>query len=327
MMAEATLTSTVCQHTPKGRSVAAAHLNLHSDTNDGPELSSPDTLHSDPNIHKTRICAKIISSGRTIQSQQRGEPDLTEGQKVKLLASLMQSKPGSFLMRFGTLLDQADLDHIKSIVKIDYEVKFRLKELERSIELGTKSQRNLVKNRRFRCLNQLMENSDYFSDEEMRHRNPLLFEHYVGQYLTQEDKERLDMGDGSDMTLSGIILKKMKIDNRRKFLRQQQELESGQIQETDSDTEEVEVKRKSVKPILDEQERLRYHQEFLRAMQLTFLNGEDREFDYSKVDTSEEYDSLDLIGRDAEDLYFDEEEPALDGDKESVECDDADCTL
>ena len=282
------------------------------------ELNSSDAK---TNPHgEVRIFAKVVSSNKTIQSQQRGEPDLREDQKLNILASLMRDKPGSFLMRFGSLLDKTDLDYIESVVKLDYEVNYRLKELKKYLGLSTKSHRKRIQNRRFQCLNQLMENSNYFSEEEMRHRNPLLFEHYVGQYLTQEEKDSMDMGDRADMTLSGLILNKMKIDSRRALLRRQQDLESGQIEETDSDTEEVddaESMEISSDAQVDDHKKRTCHQEFLRVMQLSFLNGEDSEFDYSKVDDSEEYDSLNMIGRDAEDTYFDEELPTVDLNKDS----------
>lgn len=277
----------------------------------GTELNSKSKTHGE-----LRIFAKIISSDRTIQSQQRGEPDLTEKQKGNVLASLLQDKPGSFLMRFGSLLDKTDLDYIESVVKLDYEVNHRLKDLRKCLGLSSKSHRKQVQNRRFQCLNQLMENSSYFSEEEMRYRNPLLFEHYVGQYLTQEEKDSMDMGDRADMTLSGLILNKMKIDSRRELLRRQQDLESGQIEETDSDTEVEDAESMEINSDaqVNDHEKRTYHQEFLRAMQLSFLNGEDSEFDYTKVDHSEEYDSLDMIGRDAEDTYFDEELPTMNKD-------------
>jgi hypothetical protein len=49
--------------------------------------------------------------------------------------------------------------------------------------------------------------------------------------------------------------------------------------------------------------------ELIRLMALRFLMGEDKEFfDYSSVDKNEKYDDLELINRDSEEKYFDEEE-------------------
>lgn len=49
--------------------------------------------------------------------------------------------------------------------------------------------------------------------------------------------------------------------------------------------------------------------EFLNIMKQRFLEGEDKDFDYSEVDTNEEYDNLKILSQDEEDKYFDDEEP------------------
>lgn len=46
-------------------------------------------------------------------------------------------------------------------------------------------------------------------------------------------------------------------------------------------------------------------------MRQRFLEGRDGDFDYSKVDTSDEYDNLEILGQDEEDKYFDDEEPEM----------------
>lgn len=43
-------------------------------------------------------------------------------------------------------------------------------------------------------------------------------------------------------------------------------------------------------------------------MQAKFLTGKDSDFDYSKVDTSDEYDDLKLRERDEEEAYFDQDD-------------------
>lgn len=46
-------------------------------------------------------------------------------------------------------------------------------------------------------------------------------------------------------------------------------------------------------------------------MRLRFLEGQDEDFDYSEVDTNDEYDNLEILGQDEEDKYFDDEEPQM----------------
>ena len=271
------------------------------------------------------IFTKVMRSGLTIKSQQRGEPDLTQEQKLETLRSLLHEKPGAFLMRFGKVLDDKDLTWFDNFSSgtADFEVDFRVKELRKSLAMSSKSRENVVKNRRFEYLKELMDSSSYFSEEEMRNRNPLLYEHYIGQYLSEEERQLLDNNITSDMTLSGMILKKMELDRRSELLSRQQEVEAGQIVESDSsdssESEDNEDEREmeenlgmklSADPIAACREKEMLKEEFLKAMQLRFLNGEERDFDYSKVDSNEKYDSIDARQRDEEDDYFDTEEPS-----------------
>ncbi len=270
--------------------------------------------------------SKIVRSGLTIKSQQRGDAALTWEQKVEALRSLLYEKPDAFLMRFGKVLDDKDLAWFDSYLSgaAGFEVDFRVKELRKNLAMSSKSRENMVKNRRFEYLKELMDSSSsYFSEEEMRNRNPLLYEHYIGQYLSEEERQLLDNKITSDMTLSGMILKKMELDRRSELLSRQQEVEAGQIVESDSsdssesedsederETEENLGMKLSTDPIAACREKEMLKEEFLKAMQLRFLNGEERDFDYSKVDSDEKYDSIDARQRDEEDDYFDTEEPS-----------------
>lgn len=49
------------------------------------------------------------------------------------------------------------------------------------------------------------------------------------------------------------------------------------------------------------------HEEFLSAMQDKFMRGEEEEFDYSTVDTNDEYEDLKIRERDEEERYFDDD--------------------
>ncbi|NWZ88317.1 CCD97 protein, partial [Poecile atricapillus] len=61
-------------------------------------------------------------------------------------------------------------------------------------------------------------------------------------------------------------------------------------------------------PDAAEQELLRL--EFTTRMYQSFLEGQDGDFDYSQVDENPDLDNLDIVSRDLEDRYFDEEEPS-----------------
>ena len=62
---------------------------------------------------------------------------------------------------------------------------------------------------------------------------------------------------------------------------------------------------------MNSEDKLKLREEFLNIMRQRFLQGLDEEFDYTKVDTSDEYDNLEILGQDEEEKYFDEEEPEM----------------
>lgn len=264
---------------------------------------------------------KIVATRCPIKSQQRGEPELAEAQLFEELYDILCQKPGLFLMRFGKHLDESHLGCFEGRAASDYEVAFRLKALRKNLERTSKACSKAVKNRRYVCLEELMNNSKYFSEEEMQQREPLLFEYYIGQFLSEE--EALKIGENkSEMKLSSMIIKNMEVDKRMELLRRQKREEADQLEESDSSSEEDEAmdstergKRHlapmelSVTPETATRERLMLRREFLSVVQARFLEGKDEDFDYSTVDHNEQYDSLNLRERDIEDDYFDTEDP------------------
>ena len=281
------------------------------------EGTDMDTLSPEPNTvgvisaAEVRMFQKVLTSDRTIKSQQRGEPDLTNEEKTEILVDILHRTPGAFLMRFGSLLDEVDMRCFDS--SEDYEVRFRVRELRKALPAG--SQQKKIRNRRYECLKELTESTSYFTEEEMRNRNPLSYEYYIGQYLTEEEREAME-SNKVEVSLSALIMKNMEVDRRAQLLKRQRNYESGQLEEIDGSGGEDEDEKEygsamklSVDPNVAAQEKNMLRQEFLRTMQLSFLSGEDRDFDYSRVDSNERYDSMDMRQQDEEEAYFDKEEP------------------
>lgn len=253
-----------------------------------------------------QMFARIIAADVIIKSQQRDEPDLTDNEKFCYLQEMLDRSPGKFLMKYGGLLLEHHLAYFKKYN--DYEITFRLRELHKNL---SNSSRELVRrNRRYECLKNLMDEGVYFGEKEMRQREPLLYEYYIGQYLTADEREALDQ-QCSDILLSDRILHQADVKRREELLVQQREAE--EMVEVESSEDEDEDPKQESEPDKDsaisEKEKRKLRQEFLRTMQLKFLNGEEREFDYSKVDNNVEYDSIEQRCIDEEEKYFDSEEP------------------
>ena len=62
---------------------------------------------------------------------------------------------------------------------------------------------------------------------------------------------------------------------------------------------------------INSEDKLKLREEFLNLMRQRFLDGLDEEFDYTKVDLSDEYDNMETLCQDEQDKYFDDEEPEI----------------
>ena len=254
-------------------------------------------------------------------------------------------------MKYGKYLSQQDLTYFDGIPqKNDFEVNFRVQKLREALGRSHKSRLKKVRNRRYERMRQLMDGSAYFSKEEMRQRNPLLYDFYIGQYLTDEEKQR-DERVYTDMSLSSMILNQMEQDRTTELLKKQRisELDQLLVEKIESEEQLSSSGRKLIScrghcskkrsleamelnsdPAVAEREKCMLRQEFLAAMQANFLDGKDEDFDYSKIDTDEQYDSLDMKERDEEDVYFDEEKPSwceLEDETDLHSCDEADFSM
>lgn len=251
-----------------------------------------------------QMFARIIAADVIIKSQQRDEPDLSDNEKFQYLQEMLNQSPGKFLMKYGRLLLEHHLMYFQKYD--DYEIAFRLKELQKN--LSDSSCKVVRRNRRYECLKKLMDEGVYFCEKEMRQREPLLYEHYIGQYLTQEELEALDQ-QCSDVLLSDRILHRADVERREELLLQQRAAEEMVEEESSEDEEPKQTVEQDESFTISEKEKRILRQEFLRTMQLKFLNGEEKEFDYSKVDNNVEYDSIEQRGIDEQEKYFDSEEP------------------
>ncbi|TMS15584.1 Coiled-coil domain-containing protein 97 [Larimichthys crocea] len=191
--------------------------------------------------------------------------------------------------------------------------------------------RTRVRNQRYAALRALQKEGQYFSEEQMRIREPLLYEQYIGQYLTDQEVlersqeallEDAQSGPGAPAGGTGglahLLLNSYQerlIQNR---LQEEQEREEGaQEEEEDEEDDDNTVQRQEGEPSPEEKALLR--EEFISQMHQRFLDGKDKDFNYSEVDENPDYDNLDIVSRDAEDKYFDEDDDEEEDDEEEEE--------
>ncbi len=194
---------------------------------------TPESRSKDPPDSVIRMLSHIASSGAIIKSQQRDEEDISNQEKFKLLSDMWHRNPVVFLERFHRYLEEDDLECFDDLSH-QYEVNFFLREVRKRLD-KLKSAVS-VRNRRYEALKKLQQEGTFFSDDEMKARDPLMFEQLIGQYQT--DEERNKPVDQSDVRFSSILSTFIEEQEVKELYGRERELEDDMMEEEDSDSEE-----------------------------------------------------------------------------------------
>ncbi|CAL8273139.1 unnamed protein product [Lota lota] len=317
-----------------------------SEDKDRPE--TPDSTHTDLETQMFPVFQQVVPpsvnamleavalSGSPVKSQQIGEADLTLDQRREELLQQYKSKPLVFLERYQAHLKPQHLaafSHLSS----DPRAKHYCRVIQR--RPGGHADRTRVRNHRYAALRVMQREGQYFSEEQMRNREPLLYEQYIGQYLTDDEilersQELMRDGaaqgrsDGPEGCASGglahILLNSYQERLLQSRLEEEQEKEDGAKEEEEDDEYEDDEddkdggqEERQGGPTQEEKALLR--EEFIGQMHQRFLAGQDKDFNYSEVDENPDYDNLDIVSRDAEEKYFDDDYEEEEDDEEEEE--------
>ncbi|XP_059204195.1 coiled-coil domain-containing protein 97 [Centropristis striata] len=270
----------------------------------------------------------IAKSGSPVKSQQIGEAELTLEERREELLDQYRSRPLVFLERYHACLKPQNLSAFAHVCS-DPRVIHYSKVIQRRAAACTN--RTRVRNQRYAALRALQREGEYFSEEQMRMRQPLLYEQYVGQYLTDEEVlersqdamlDDTQGGPGAPAGGSGglahLLLNSYQERLIQHRLQEEQEREDGaQEEEEDDDDDDNAARQKDWAPSAEEKALLR--EEFISQMHQRFLDGKDKDFNYSEVDENPDYDNLDIVSRDAEDKYFDEDDDEEEEEEDMTE--------
>lgn len=248
----------------------------------------------------------VANSKAIFKSQQKEEPELTFEEKRAIAGKLLEKNHCLFLSKFGHYLKMEHVEYFSE--SQDYETVYHVNRLRRYFNNST---RHIdVRNRRYEALRMLIEKGEYFSECEMMKRNPLLYEHLVGQYLTEEEKKARDSIDTQSANYVDILMETIERNKLQNRLNSQQKEEDEVREENDSDDDDNdnsensvisktnfdkqnhhqwgedlnEVKNKDsnkkLQSKISNQEIKLLRQEFVTNMYQSFLDGKDRDFDY-----------------------------------------------
>lgn len=101
----------------------------------------------------------------------------------------------------------------------------------------SKPQQRIVSNRRYEYLKRHLRESSYFSDESMQQREPVLYEQYVGQYQSEQEKT---MPFANDVTLVQRVLSNIDRHYASEQVRKQKIIEEEQFEEEEESEDEDE---------------------------------------------------------------------------------------
>ncbi|XP_076649563.1 coiled-coil domain-containing protein 97-like [Halictus rubicundus] len=291
----------------------------------------------------------VANSKAIFKSQQKNDPDLTFEEKLTIVRNLLTKSYCLFLCKFGHFMRKEHLKYFEKSKDEDYEVAYHINRLQRYFNNSTRH--TDVRNRRFQALKSLINQGEYFSESEMMKRNPLLYEHLVGRYMTEKQKKRRDNIDTKNITFVNLLMENIERDALKEKQKLQEEEEQNATEETESDEEEDDIpvseplsndeikvfewgRIPEIKDSIEHQtgvkssnkslcsipktEKEMLKEEFVSNMYLNFLEGKDSDFDYSAVDENEAYDNIDLRTQDEEEKYFDSESPKTVGPTENT---------
>ena len=185
------------------------------------------------------MVAHIAQSGGFVKSQQKDEEDISLDEKCQIILDIWHRNPVVFLERYHRWLCPEHLDCFASMSD-QYEVTFYLREVRKRLDVARSAVG--VRNRRYEAIKKLEKEGKYFSDKEMKARDPLMFEQLIGQYQTAEEREAAKKedkdGDETEQKFSDILTTFIDEQEVKEFYGRQKDLEDDMMEEEDEDSEE-----------------------------------------------------------------------------------------
>ncbi|ESN92746.1 hypothetical protein HELRODRAFT_189599 [Helobdella robusta] len=172
-------------------------LRLEANLNENVNYSRQDGKDERMELKRSLFQRIIEAPTAFFKNQQRGDPDLSSEEKLFIVENLHDQNVKIFLDRYSkffTINDLPYLDYI-SCQKDNSIIETHKKLIISRLMGGGLSRRTsrhskaelLVKNRRYEKMTRLEREGEYFSEEEMKGRNPLMYEQMIGRYLNDEE--------------------------------------------------------------------------------------------------------------------------------------------
>lgn len=196
---------------------------ITTDITDEPELSATESA----------VITHIVEENRAFfRSQQINDPEITAAERRSICLAVWRKGVRPFLNRFSHHIAEEHLAYFENCLEYpaddEYEIRFHLADVRKRL----KNRQRDVKNRRFAAMQKMINDTDcsYFDEHEMMAREPLLYEHLVGQYMTDTERKIRDHFD-PNTEFSGVLLEG--ISNQHiKELQQKQQMDEERVDST-----------------------------------------------------------------------------------------------
>lgn len=201
----------------------------------------------------THICTENKAFFKHLQID---DPALSYDERKQIASEILASSHSKFLRRFGMnlkanhlkyfesqLCGETDTEEIQSLIKhISWSLEHQ-GTVSFSIFMTTDNNYmflmyfKIIRNRRYAALLKLIKDKNYFSESEMKSRDPLLYEQLIGQYQSRDEKVARRRPNPQTDTLVDVLLEGIENDHNTEVVKQQREQED-QMLGLDEDTRE-----------------------------------------------------------------------------------------
>ncbi|GAB0098377.1 coiled-coil domain-containing protein 97 [Sergentomyia squamirostris] len=285
-------------------------------TTDGATMTEDDEV-------RLKIIQNICTSNDNVffKSQQIDDPELSLEEKQSIVMEMFQKKDSLFLSRFGNFINSENLVYFERSQE-DEEEEYIVRQHLEQIRQWQKNREIVIRNRRYAAMQKMIEESTYFTEREMMNRSPLMYDQLIGRFLTEEEKKSRDTRDHS--SLVNVLLNGIEDSDYRERLNEQRNQDENQDQGSSNSSDnsaptreqrshwgeftegpEASTSTRPRREFVTKPEREILRQEFIGMMYTNFLQGADKEFDYSTVDNNSDYDNDVIRSQDEEEKYFD----------------------
>ena len=264
------------------------------------------------------IVGLVLASGHRIVNQSREDTPLTTEEKTNVLNHQLIEKPHIFLEKYHRYLNEGCCEYFENCLKTSVSlgdneksvINFFLANIQKSSRISNKTRSN----RRYHAMIKLMDESTFFTEAQMRHRDPQAYNTMIGQFLSNQELDSIisepiaslseEPKSKYDQLLETLDEQLGESSNGRTKEETEKQGYSDEEFDSDSSDDEMDDGKDEFNGDLSESAKELRRREFLLFMQQKFLHGKEKSVDYQEIDSNVGNDLCEEKSRDDEEAWF-----------------------